>query len=470
VPRFPLALLALLLIAPCTARAGDAPAPGASGGAQERGGAINLPVVDRTLKNGLLVLVHEDHSAPVVSSYVFYHCGSRNERRGLTGIAHLFEHMMFNGGKKFGPGVFDDLIEGNGGSTNGYTSRDLTAYLNNFPRESLPIVLDLESDRMAHLAITPKNLEQERGIVKEERRLRIDNEVSGLMDEALYLQALVQSPRRWNTIGFMSDLDHITLEDARAYFATCYAPNNATLVLAGDVEPAATFALVERYFGAIPRRNPPPPVDANEPPQDGERRAEVRKNAELPAVLIGYHGLRALDAERPALDVIERVLDGGESARLQHDLIREHELATTVEADNVWGIDPDLIWVYAQARPGKTAVELEHRIDAVMARIAAEPISADELTTAKNQLNAELLRGLKTVSGKANQLGFFQTVFGDYRAILHLESEWEAVTIDDVRRVAARLLVPTQRTVIVLVPVPTGRPAGERPPSMGAVR
>jgi len=469
VPRLPLALLALLVIAPCTARADDAPGATATGGVQARA-SINLPVVDRTLRNGLLVLVHEDHSAPVVSSYVFYHCGSRNERQGRTGIAHLFEHMMFNGGKKFGPGVFDDMIEGNGGSTNGYTSRDLTAYLNNFPREALPVVLDLESDRMAHLAITPQNLEQERGIVKEERRLRIDNEVSGVMDEALYLQAFVESPRRWNTVGFMADLDRITLDDARAYFATCYAPNNATLVLAGDVEPAATFALVERYFGPIPRRKPPPPVEASEPPQEGERRAEVRKNAELPAVLIGYHGVRALDPERPVLDVIERVLDGGESARLHQDLIREHELATSVEADNVWGIDADLIWVYAQARPGKTALELEHRIDAVMARLATEPISADELTTAKNQLRAELVRGLKTVSGKANQLGFFQTVFGDYRAILLLEAEWEAVTIDDVLRVAAKLLVPSQRTVIVLVPVPTGRPAGERPPSMGAVR
>jgi zinc protease len=469
VPRLPLALLALLVIAPCTARADDAPGATATGGVQARA-SINLPVVGRTLRNGLLVLVHEDHSAPVVSSYVFYHCGSRNERQGRTGIAHLFEHMMFNGGKKFGPGVFDDMIEGNGGSTNGYTSRDLTAYLNNFPREALPVVLDLESDRMAHLAITPQNLEQERGIVKEERRLRIDNEVSGVMDEALYLQAFVESPRRWNTVGFMADLDRITLDDARAYFATCYAPNNATLVLAGDVEPAATFALVERYFEPIPRRKPPPPVEASEPPQEGERRAEVRKNAELPAVLIGYHGVRALDPERPVLDVIERVLDGGESARLHQDLIREHELATSVEADNVWGIDADLIWVYAQARPGKTALELEHRIDAVMARLATEPISADELTTAKNQLRAELVRGLKTVSGKANQLGFFQTVFGDFRAILHLEAEWEAVTIDDVRRVAAKLLVPSQRTVIVLVPVPTGRPAGERPPSMGAVR
>src|SRR5207244_1045698 len=183
------------------------------------------PVVAETLPNGLRVLLHEDHSLPVISSYVFYRSGSRNERPGQTGIAHLFEHMMFNGGKKFGPGKFDDLIEGNGGSTNGYTTHDYTAYLNNFPKEALPVVLDL----------------------------------------------------------------------ARAYFETYYAPNNATLVLAGDLEPRAAMALVRRYFGGIRRRPAPAPVDASEPPQDGERRVAVRKNAELPAVLIGCHTARAAD-------------------------------------------------------------------------------------------------------------------------------------------------------------------------------
>ena len=222
--------------------------------------ALELPVVEETLPNGLQVLLHPDHSAPVVSSYIFYRSGSRNERHGETGIAHLFEHMMFNGGKKFGPGVFDDQIEGHGGSTNGYTMRDCTAYLNNFPSEALPLVLDLESDRMGNLALTTQNLEQERGIVMEERRLRIDDQVSGAMNEALYLHAFVQSPYRWNTVGFMSDLRAITLAEARAYFETYYAPNNATLVLAGDLEPAPTFALVRRYFAKIPRRAPPAPA------------------------------------------------------------------------------------------------------------------------------------------------------------------------------------------------------------------
>ncbi|TMA36166.1 MAG: insulinase family protein [Deltaproteobacteria bacterium] len=355
--------------------------------------ALELPVVARTLPNGLRVLVHEDHSAPVVSSYVFYHVGSRNEVRGATGISHLFEHMMFNGGKKFGRGVFDELIEGNGGSTNGYTTRDYTAYLNNFPREALPIVLDLESDR-----------------------------------------------------------------------------NNATLVLAGDVDPQDAFRLVERDFGAIPRRRPPLPVDATEPPQDGERRVVVRKNAELPAVMIGYHAPRALDADRAPLDVVERLLSGGESARLHQDLVRRHEVATAVEANNTWGIDPDLFWIYAQARPKRTAAALEERIDAVVEGLQAKRVPDDELAKAKTQLRAEYVEGLKTVSGKANKLGFFETVFGDYRALFGLEDAWRAVTADDVQRVARTYLVPTHRTVVVLEPVPApGRPAASRAPRPGGV-
>ncbi|MFN8545100.1 MAG: pitrilysin family protein [Candidatus Binatia bacterium] len=422
--------------------------------------AVSFPVTERTLGNGLKVLIHEDHSLPVISSYVFYKSGSRNEHDGQTGIAHLFEHMMFNGGKKYGPGVFDDLIEGNGGSTNGYTTRDFTTYLNNFPTEALPIVLDLESDRMGHLAITAKNLEQERGIVAEERRLRIDNEVAGVMNEALYLHAFVRAPYRWNTVGFMADIKRITLGEARAYFQTYYAPDNAVLVLAGDVDPPIAFRLVESYFGKIPRRPPPKPVDGEEPAQDGERRVVVRKQAELPALLIGWKAVRATDADRPALDVATQLLSDGESSRLYHDLVREHEVATTVDADLDWGIDADLFTIYAQARPKRTAAELEARIDAVVARLAAEPVPADELAKAKRQLQAQSVKGLKTVSGKANKLGFCELVLGDYRALFTLEQGWDAVTADDVRRVAATYLVPARRTVVTLDALPA--PAGGR--------
>jgi zinc protease len=421
-------------------------------GAARPAPAVTLAVRDFTLPNGLRLLVHTDRSSPVISSYIFFRAGSRNERCGSTGIAHLFEHMMFNGGKKYGPGVFDDVIEGHGGSTNGYTTRDFTAYLNNFPTEALPIVLDLEADRVGHLAITQANLDQERGIVMEERRLRIDNDVDGAMNEMLYLQAYVRSPYRWNTVGFMEDLQRITLAEAKAYFETYYAPNNAVLVLSGDVEPEPARALVERLFDGIPSHAPPPPVDAGEPEQDGERIVMVRKNAELPAVLLGYKAVNALHPDRPAFDVAGKLLAGGESARLTLDLVRTHELATSVAADLRWGIDPDLFLIYAQARPGKTAEELRERIDAGVAALASGPITDDELARAKRQLRMELVKGLKTVSGKANQLGFFEVVFGDYRKLFDLESGWDAVTAADVQRVASTYLLVPKRTRAVLEP------------------
>jgi zinc protease len=425
-----------------------------------RATALELPVEARTLGNGLRVLVQPDHSAPVVSSYVFYRSGSRNETRGQTGIAHLFEHMMFNGGKKFGPGMFDDLIEGNGGSTNGFTTKDLTAYLNNFPREALPLVLDLESDRMANLAITKSNLEQERGIVMEERRLRIDNQVVGAMTEELSLAAFVRSPYRWNTCGFMEDLERITLDQARAYFRTYYAPNNAVLVLAGDVAPAAAFALAERYFGRIPRRPPPAPVDGREPAQEGPRRAVVHKAAELPAILMGWRGVRVADEDRAVLDVLERLLGDGDSSRLELDLVREHEVATETSVDNSWTIDPELFTIYAQAAPGKTPEALEARIEAVLRDLAEKPVPPDELAKAKTRLRADLVRSLKTVSGKANRIGFAEVVFGDYHAFGRVESEWEKVGPEDVRRVVGKYLGPEQKTVVTLDPV---RPGGSKP-------
>jgi len=420
--------------------------------------AVTLPVVTKDLPNGLRVLVHEDHSAPVVSSYIFFRAGSRNEKRGQTGIAHLFEHMMFNGGKKFGPGVFDDTIESAGGSTNGYTTRDFTTYLNNFPREALPTVLDLESDRMGALAITEKNLEQERGIVMEERRLRVDNSVRGTMWEDLYLHAFVESPYRMGPIGFMADLGHITLADARAFFTTYYAPNNAVVVLAGDVDAEEAFALVERYFGGIPRQEPPAAVLAAEPPQQGERRITVQKRAELPAVLMAYHGVAATDPERAVFDVIGQLLAGGDSARLSLDLVRAHELATVVSADLQWGIDPELFVIYAQARPGHSVDELVARVDAVLATLADTEVGAEELAKAKRQLRADYVRGLKRVGGKADQLGFAEVVLGGYAKLFGLPAEWDAVDAAAVRRVVGTHFRPEKRTLVVLDPLAAEAP------------
>jgi zinc protease len=417
-----------------------------------RAGAITLPVEQHELQNGMRVLLHEDHSAPLISSYVFYRVGSSEEERGATGLAHLFEHMMFNGSKKFGRGMFDDVIEGSGGSTNGYTTRDFTAYLNDFPREALAVVLDLESDRMANLLITPQNLEQERGIVMEERRLRVDNAVGGAMYEALYLHAFVQSPYRWHPVGFMADLEGISLASATAFFRAHYVPSNVTLVLAGDFAAAEALRLVRGYFAGIPRGAPPPPPVVVEPPQSGERRVVVRRPAELPAILIGYRGVPVRHADRAALDVLAKLLTGGRSARLTKRLVRDLEVATSVDADLTWSKHDDLFMIDLQARPGRTAGDLLASLDDTLAELASRPVSDAELARAKRQMRADYVRGLQRVSGKANQLGFFDVVFDDHRAMFGLEQEWNAVGAADIQRVARAYLQPARRTVVELQP------------------
>ena len=445
-------LVAALFVA--GARAAVAAADDVPAAAPRSGSTLS---VQRTkLANGLTVLVHEDRSVPVVSTYLFYRSGSRNERPGRTGIAHLFEHMMFNGGTHT-EGKFDEVIETNGGSTNGYTTRDFTAYMESFPVPALERVLWIEADRMRALAITPKNLEQERGIVKEERRLRIDDDPGGKLYEEIYLAAYAASTYRWNPVGFMADLDTITLEDAKTYFRTYYAPNNATLVLAGAIAPAEGFALAERYFGNIPAQEPPVKIVNDEPPQRGPKRVELRLAAELPAVGVGYHAVAALHPDRPAFDVLQYVLAEGESSRLYRALVRGPELATTVDVDFNSGIDPELFWVYAQARPGKSLDALKAGIAKEIARLRTQPPDEHELRKAKNLLQAGYVRGLKTVSGKANQLGVYETVYGDYAEMFREVDRWEAVTAADVQRVARTYLIDDNATTVDLVP--SGKPA-----------
>lgn len=439
-------------------------------GAQVAPAAIDVPVEKTTLKNGLTVLVHEDRDLPVVSLYIFFHTGSRNERPGITGISHLFEHMMFNGGENT-VGKFDEIIEGNGGSTNGYTTRDFTVYLESFPPPALARVLWLEADRMRALAITPKNLEQERGIVKEERRLRTDDDPGGKMYEEIYLQAYAASTYRWGPIGFMADIDAITLEDAKEYFRIHYAPNNATIVLAGAVTPAEGFAMVERYFGDIPAQTPPEPVKNVEPPQAGPKTYEFHKVAELPAVAIAYKAVNARHPDRPALDVLQAILGHGQSSRLYRAIVREKELASDVDVSFNWGIDPELFWLNGQVRPGKSAKALAQAIEVEIAKVREHAPDERELRKAKNILQADYVRSLSSVSGKANQLGFYETVFGDYRDMFKEVDRVEAVTAADVQRVANTYLIDHERTTVELVPdkpKPGGPPPRPATPASAA--
>jgi predicted Zn-dependent peptidase len=305
---------------------------------------------------------------------------------------------------------------------------------------------------MRALAVTAKNLEQERKIVKEERRLRTDDDLSGSLEELLYLTAFQQSSYRWDTVGFMSDLDAITLPDAQAFFRRYYAPRNAVLVIVGDVEAEATLGAVNVAFGSIPGGPRPGPPRSREPDQAGERRAELHRTAELPEVSIGYKAIPVGHPDRPALDVLDVLLSHGDSSRLYRDLVYRREIASDVQLSFEWGVDQELLWIHAQARPGRTAAELEAAIYDTIATVPVAPPPPAELEKVRNQMRSADVQRLTTVSGKANQLGFFEVVFGDYRRMLTVLDESLAVTGADVQRVARKYLVPDRRTVVSLVP------------------
>src|SRR2546430_974497 len=271
----------------------------------------DFPVEEHALRNGLQIRLLRDSSLPVATLYSFFRVGSRNERPGITGISHLFEHMMFNGSRKYGPKEFDRRLESAGGSSNAYTSNDLTAYYEDFASDALPLVLDLEADRMASLTIDDTSLAREREVVKEERRFRTDNDIDGMMDEALGALAFLAHPYRWPVIGWMSDIEAISRPDCERYFRTYYAPNNCTLVLVGDFEKAAALREIERLYGPIASGDSLPQVAAGEPPQKGERRALIRYPSQAPPMLAGFRGPSGRAPASLVLGVVAARLSAG---------------------------------------------------------------------------------------------------------------------------------------------------------------
>ena len=414
--------------------------------------AQELDVKRHQLENGLTILTLEDHTVPVICYMSYFRVGSRNERPGITGISHLFEHMMFNGSGKIEPKEFDRLLESNGGYSNGSTTRDRTNYWEEFPREALELVLDMESDRMRSLRLTPENLEQERSIVKEERRLRTDNSVPGKMFEELYVAAYKAHPYRWPVVGWMADLDNIKLENAKDYFRTYYAPNNAVVILVGDFDTGETLELMEKYFSDLPKGPPPEAVTNPEESQDGERRVKVHKAAELPAVMIGYKAVRATHEDAPVLDVISTILSSGESSRLFRRLVYETQTASFAGAFFRDQIDPGLFVFNVGLTPGHATEEAETLVYEILAELKEKPVSERELQKAKNILSADFIKGLKSNLGRAFGLGSYEVIHGDYRAMIQTVERINSVTAEDVQRVAGKYFGEKNRTVVTLVP------------------
>jgi len=407
----------------------------------------------RTLANGLQVVVWPDHNIPSIALHNWVRVGSRNEGTGRTGLAHFFEHMMFNGTSRRTQGEFDRLMEAQGGSNNAYTSQDVTVYQDWFPRSALELVFELESDRIANLAFDTKVVENERKVVYSERRLRVEDSNAALLDEQVQASAFKVHPYRIPTIGWPADIQAWTMADLQNFYRTYYAPNNCTLIVVGDVEADAAFALAERYFGAIPARAAPPPVLALEPAQQGERRVLLERPGQNPLLQLAYHAIGAADAREPALNILQTILAGGDASRLHRSLVEEQELAVAIGGGWAEGFDPNVFMLHATLPEGGDLEALQSALDAQLAQLVEEGVTEAELRRAKNMVAADFWRGVSTIEGKARLLGEYTVMHGDHRLLFSAPETYERVTREQVQSVARTVFDAERRTVGMLRPL-----------------
>ena len=426
---------------------------------------------DTRLDNGLRVIVAEDHFAPLYAIAVSYKVGSRDERQGRTGFAHLFEHMMFKGSENVGPGELDFLIFTNGGNSNGTTNTDRTLYYEVLPKNQLDLGLFLEADRMRGLVITQENLENQRQAVKEERRQSVDNQAYGQTDERLEELIYDNFAYHHSVIGSMDDLDAASVDDVKRFFKTYYAPNNAVLALAGDLDTKETLAKVKKYFGDIPRQDPPKPVDLTEPLKSGERRATVEdKLARLTRVDIAYRIPPSGQPDSRALSVAASILGGGgggyggrggggaNNSRLYQKLVLDKEVAVQVSCATDRRAGPGFFHIAATLRPGKTSEEVEGLIYEEIAKLDAEPVTEKELQRVRISLRRSAELRLTALS-RAQALADDAAVYDDPNRInTELDSQL-AITAADIERAAKARLLASDRVVVVTLPA-SRRPGG----------
>jgi predicted Zn-dependent peptidase len=417
--------------------------------------SVRVEFTDTTLKNGLRVQLVQDHGAPVIALNIAYDVGSRNERRGRTGFAHLFEHMMFKGSANVGNGEHFYQVFSNGGSMNGTTGNDLTLYFETLPANQLELALFLEADRMRSLAITQDNLDNQRQAVQEERRLRVDNQPYGLADEHFDELFYSNFAYQHSTIGSMDDLNAASVGDVAQFFKTYYAPNNAVLSLVGDFKPDEAMALIHRYFDDIPRQSEPPAVDLSEPQQQAERRETMTDAlARATQVQIAYKTPVGNAPDLYALRVLSSVLQQGDSSRLYQTLNKEKELVVDLGGYVDERIGPGGLYIGATVRPGKKAEDVEAAIYAEIERLQQQPIAEWELEKAKNSTRFGYLQSIRGAQARATMLGTYTVKFNDPGLINTRVAGFDAVTREDVRRVAKQYLQAKNRTVIVTNPAP----------------
>src|SRR5688500_16623632 len=411
-----------------------------------------LAYTTATLPNGLRVILHEDRSTPIVHLELWYHVGSKDERPGRTGFAHLFEHMMFKGSKNVEPDQHPSWITSIGGQANATTDEDTTVFWQTVPAQYLPLVLWLEADRMASLRVDDSIFKNEREVVKEERRMRVDNPPFGRLSEIIYEQIFTTHPYRFQTIGSMKDLEAASIEDVRDFYRTYYVPNNATLVLAGDFDSEEAMSLVEKYLGRVPRGKDVPRDVPAEPAQVKERRIRVNESWPLPAVVVAHRVPADGEPDAYPMHIAAKILSDGQSSRIQKRLVYDDQIAMAAFGDAKIIEDPNLFTAIAVVQPGKSPEAAINSLIAELERMRNEPITAAELDRAKRQFARDYILGRDTVQQKAGVLAHAAVIHDDLGTA---DGEFELfmnVTAADVQRVARKYFAPETRNVISVLP------------------
>ena len=434
------------------------------------GAPLHAQVQEHALGNGMKILVKEDHRAPVVASMVWYRAGSMDEVNGSTGVAHVLEHMMFKGTKEVAPGEFSRTIARAGGRDNAFTTKDSTVYHEQLHKSQLPLALRLEADRMANLLLSEAQFAREIKVVMEERRLRTDDQPKALLYEVFMATAYQVHPYRTPVVGWMTDLESMRVDDARDWHRRWYAPNNATLVVVGDVSAAEVFAEAEKQFGPIAARPLPPRKPQAEPTQRGAKRLSVRIPADQPYLVMGWHAPSLRDVNRDwepyALEMLAAVLAGSDAARLERELVRTARIAITAGA-GYHGVNrgPAMFMVDATPAPGKTVEELEQALRDQIQRVVDQGVSEEELRRVKAQVRAGLVFDLDSMFSQARQIGALDNAGLPFDSLDMLARKLTEVTAAQVQAVARKYLVDDNLTLAVLDPQPlAGRKPAPPPP------
>ena len=426
-------------------------------------GLTSLPALanpfEKTLPNGLKVVVQEDHRAPTVVNMVWYRAGSMDEKDGTSGVAHVLEHMMFKGTKKVGPGEFSKRVAAAGGKDNAFTSRDYTAYFQQVPKESLETVFALEADRMSNLQLTDKEFAPEIKVIMEERRMRTDDQPTSLVYEALNAVAFQAHPYRRPIIGWMDDLEQMKAQDARDWYRTWYAPNNATVVVVGDVHHEDVFKLAERYYGGYKAHPLPERKPQNEPEQLGIKRLSVKAPAKLPYLLMAWKAPKLKDVDKDeepyALEMLAAVLDGHSAARFTKRLVRESRVAQSAGAGYDSTLRGESLFILdGQPAEGKTVADLEVALRGEIRRIQGEGVSPEELERVKTQIIAGQVYKRDSMMAQAMEIGQAETIGFGWRSEDKLLAKLRAVTPAQVQAVAKKYFQDDSLTVAVLDPQP----------------